>query len=323
MDYLLLILGFVTLIIGGEFLVKGAVALAIKANVSTLVIGMTVVSFGTSAPELLVSVGAALSEGSDKMMSVGNIIGSNIANLALVLGITALIFPIPVQRVSIRQDWPVLMVSSVLFVVFMAFFDDDKFIVNRWEGLLLLMSIIAFTYYLIKKSREDSKKAKLEEENVKKEDESEKPVWQNISFLIIGCVGLVVGANWLLSAAVNIAETFEVPSFIIGVTVLAFGTSVPELVTSAIAAYRKQTDIAIGNLIGSNVFNILCVVGVTGSVAGMPLPESVLKFDIWWMLGITALILPLMAFGKKIHKWKGALLIVIYFSYIFFLIYDT
>tara|TARA_B110000211_G_C14041563_1_gene537012 strand:- start:616 stop:1590 length:975 start_codon:yes stop_codon:yes gene_type:complete len=324
MDYLLLILGFATLIVGGEFLVRGAVGLAVKANVSTLVIGMTVVSFGTSAPELLVSVGAALSDGADKMMSVGNVIGSNIANLALVLGITALIFPIPVQRVSIRQDWPVLMASSILFVVFMAFFDDDKYVVNRWEGLVLFISIIAFTYYLIRKSRQDSRKEKLEEvKGDELENEDGKPVWQNVSFLLIGCAGLIFGADWLLSAAVNIAKAFQVPSFIIGATILAFGTSVPELVTSGIAAYRKQTDIAIGNLIGSNVFNILCVVGVTGSVAGMPLPPSVLEFDVWWMLGITALILPLMAFGKKIHRWKGALLIGIYFSYMFFLIYNV
>ena len=318
----MLLLGFATLIIGGEFLVKGAVGLAIKANVSTLVIGMTVVSFGTSAPELLVSVGAALSEGAEKMMSVGNVIGSNIANLALVLGITALIFPIPVQRVSIRQDWPVLMLSSIVFVVFMACFDKEEYVVNRWEGVVLFISIIGFTYYLIRKSRQESKESIDEnsEEEVS-ENEEEKPVWKNVSFLIIGCLGLVFGADWLLSAAVNIAKEFEVPSFIIGVTVLAFGTSVPELVTSAIAAYRKQTDIAIGNLIGSNVFNILCVVGVTGSVAGMPLPESVLKFDVWWMLGVTALVLPLMAFGKKIHRWKGALLIGVYFSYMFFLIY--
>ena len=323
MDYLLLILGFTTLIAGGDFLVKGSVGLAIKANISSLVIGMTVVSFGTSAPELLVSVGAALSDGPDKMMSVGNVIGSNIANLALVLGVTALVFPIPVQKVSIRQDWPVLMISSVLLVVFMAFFDEGKYLVNKWEGLVLFFLIITFTFFLIKKSRKESKVDILELGNVQEyAAEEQNTTWKNVSFLLIGCLGLVFGAEWLLSAAVNIAKAYNVPSFIIGVTVLAFGTSVPELATSVIAAYRKQTDIAIGNLIGSNIFNILCVVGITGSVAGMPLPKSVLETDVWWMLGITVLILPIMAFGKKINRWKGLLLISVYFSYMFFLIYN-
>lgn len=319
MEYLILILGFITLIIGGEFLVRGAVGLALKANISTLVIGMTVVSFGTSAPELLVSVGAAMKGGEESLMSVGNVIGSNIANLALVLGITALIFPIPVQRESVRQDWPVMMFATILFVVFMAFFDGEENFVNRWEGAILFAMIISFTYFLIWKSRKQSKSAPLPEDDEIVENEG-KPLWQNVSFLVAGCVGLVFGADWLLGSAVTIAKTFNVSNYTIGVTILAFGTSVPELVTSAVAAYRKQTDIAIGNLIGSNIFNILCVVGVTGSVAKMPLPDSVLEFDSWWMLGITFLILPLMAMGGKIHRWKGALLIAVYSAYMFFLL---
>lgn len=319
LDYLILVLGFITLIFGGEFLVRGAVGLALKANISTLVIGMTVVSFGTSAPELLVSVGAAVKGGEDSLMSVGNVIGSNIANLALVLGITALIFPIPVQRESVKQDWPVMMFATILFVVFMAFFDGDENFVNRWEGAVLFLMIIGFTYFLIWKSRKKSKSAVVEDDDEVTENAG-KPLWQNISFLVVGCVGLVLGADWLLGSAVRIAEAFDVPKYTIGVTVLAFGTSVPELVTSAVAAYRKQTDIAIGNLIGSNIFNILCVVGVTGSVAKMPLPSSVLSFDAWWMLGITFLILPLMAMGGKIHRWKGALLIAVYGTYMFFLL---
>lgn len=315
----MLVLGFITLIIGGEFLVRGAVGLALKAHISTLVIGMTVVSFGTSAPELLVSVGAALKGGEESLMSVGNVIGSNIANLALVLGITALIFPIPVQRESVRQDWPVMMISTILFVVFMAFFDGEDYFVNHWEGAVMFLMIIAFTYFLIWKSRKQSKSTPIEEDSEVTENAG-KPLWQNVSFLVLGCVGLVFGADWLLGSAVSIAKEFNVSNYTIGVTILAFGTSVPELVTSAVAAYRKQTDIAIGNLIGSNIFNILCVVGVTGSVAKMPLPESVLSFDVWWMLGITFLLLPLMAMGGKIHRWKGAFLIGVYAAYMFFLL---
>jgi len=322
MEYLMLFLGLIILIIGGDFLVRGAVGLALKANISTLIIGMTVVSFGTSAPELLVSVGAALKGGEESLLSVGNVIGSNIANIALVLGITAFIFPVPVQKQSIRQDWPVMMGATILFVVFMAFFDGEKYLVNRWEGACLFVLIILFTCFLIWKSIKNSKKSA---ELVVAEDKElaaswGRPLFQNVFFLIGGCICLVIGADWLLGSAVSIATKFGVSNYMIGVTVVAFGTSIPELVTSAVAAYRKQTDIAIGNLIGSNIFNILCVVGITGSIAGMPLPKSVLAFDSWWMLGITFLILPLMAFGSKIHRWKGLLLISVYVMYMYFLI---
>lgn len=320
MDYFWLILGFVTLIIGGDFLVKGAVGLALKAQVSTLVIGMTVVSFGTSAPELLVSMGAALEGPPESLMSIGNVIGSNIANLALVLGVTALIYPIKVHRESLRQDWPVMMVSTLLFVLFMSAFDGDEYLVNHWEGILLFSMIIAFTFFLIWKSRKSSKNGESEEVDEEIEENKGTPTWKSILFLAGGCVGLVFGSNWLLDAATNIATAAGVSPFIIGVTILAFGTSVPELAASAIAAYRKQTDIAIGNLIGSNIFNILCVVGLTGGVAEMPLKKEVLSFDAWWMLGIALALFPIMVTGGKIHRWKGALLILTYGLYIYFLV---
>lgn len=320
MDYFWLILGFITLIIGGDFLVKGAVGMALKANVSTLVIGMTVVSFGTSAPELLVSMGAAKAGGEDALMSIGNVIGSNIANLALVLGITALIYPIKVQKESLRQDWPVMFFATVLFIVFMKFFDGEKLLVNHWEGGVLFTLIIVFTFFMIWKSRKKAKEGIAIEEDEEITENKGTPLWKNLSFLVIGCVGLIFGSQWLLEAATNIATAAGVSPFIIGVTILAFGTSVPELAASAIAAYRKQTDIAIGNLIGSNIFNILCVVGLTGSVAEMPLKKGVLAFDAWWMLGIAFLIFPLMLMGGKIHRWKGALLVLTYGAYIYFLV---
>lgn len=330
MDYFWLILGFITLILGGDFLVRGAVGLALKAQISTLVIGMTVVSFGTSAPELLVSIGAAMEGGEDSLMSAGNVIGSNIANLALVLGVTALIYPIKVNRTSIRQDWPVMMMSTVLFVVFMRFFDGENYQINNWEGAVLFTLIICFTWFLIWKSKK-SKKAMSSgidpnddgldlEGDDEITAESGTPLWKNIAFLVGGCVGLVLGSNWLLGAATNIATAAGISPFIIGVTILAFGTSVPELAASAIAAYRKQTDIAIGNLIGSNVFNILCVVGLTGLVAKMPLQANVLNYDAWWMLAIAFVLLPLMLMGGKIHRWKGVVLLLSYAVYIYFLL---
>ena len=320
MDYFWLVLGFITLIIGGDFLVKGAVGLALKANVSTLVIGMTVVSFGTSAPELLVSMGAAIEGGEESLMSIGNVIGSNIANLSLVLGVTALIFPIKVQRESLRQDWPVMMIATLLFMIFMAFFDGDEFMVNHWEGAVLFTLIVGFTFFLIWKSRKSSKQEALLEVDEEIEENKGTPSWKSVLFLIAGCIGLIFGSGWLLDAATNIATAAGVSPFIIGVTILAFGTSVPELAASAIAAYRKQTDIAIGNLIGSNIFNILCVVGLTGGVAKMPLKKEVLEFDVWWMFGISLALFPIMVIGGKIHRWKGALLILTYALYIYLLV---
>ena len=319
MNFFWLILGFITLIVGGDFLVKGSVGLALKANVSTLVIGMTVVSFGTSAPELLVSLGAAKKGGEDALMSIGNVIGSNIANLALVLGVTALIYPIKVQKDSIKQDWPVMVVSTILFILFMAFFDGNKYAVNSWEGSILFTLIILFTLFMIWKARKSSKSVK-EKGNEEIEENKGSPLWRNILLLIGGCLGLIFGSQWLLEAATNIASAAGVNPFIIGVTILAFGTSVPELAASAIAAYRKQTDIAIGNLIGSNIFNILCVVGLTGTVAKMPLKKEVLNYDAWWMLGISVALLPLMISGGKIHRWKGALLVLSYLIYLFILV---
>ena len=320
MDYFWLILGFITLIIGGDFLVKGAVGLALKVQISNLVIGMTVVSFGTSAPELLVSMGAALKGGDESLMSIGNVIGSNIANLALVLGVTALIYPIKVQKESLKQDWPVMFFATILFVVFMTFFDGDELFINQWEGVVLFSLIIIFTIFLIWKSRKQYLKSASEKVDGDINSNISSPLWKNIIFLVLGCVGLVFGSTWLLNAATNIATNAGVSPFIIGVTILAFGTSVPELVASAIAAYRKQTDIAIGNLIGSNIFNILCVVGLTGSVAKMPLKENVLEFDAWWMIGIAFIIFPFMLLGGKIHRWKGAFLVITYIAYIYFLV---
>jgi cation:H+ antiporter len=172
---------------------------------------------------------------------------------------------------------------------------------------------------MIWKSRKAAKKSN---EKVKEEIGKSKgaPIWRNIVLLVGGCLGLAFGSQWLLDATTNIAEDAGVDPFIIGVTILAFGTSVPELAASAIAAYRKETDIAIGNLIGSNIFNILFVVGLTGTVAEMPLKKEVLMFDVWWMLGITAILLPLMVSGGKIHRWKGALLVLAYGTYLFILV---
>ena len=313
-DILWLVAGLAVLVVGGEFLVKGAVGIALKARVSTLVIGMTVVSFGTSAPELLVSVEAALDGHSG--ISIGNVVGSNIANLALVLAITVLIFPILVDKNTKRLDWPVMMGASLLFFFFML---DGE--LARWEGGVLLGLLVVFTYYLISNSRK--KKREVEEDA---EDQKPQSFPKAMLFLGLGLVGLYFGAEWLLKGAIGIAVSSGMSEEVIAVTIVAFGTSVPELVTSAVAAYRKETDISVGNLIGSNLFNICTVLGITSLVRPITDHEQydgILNWDIFWMLGISLLVFPLMLIGKKLGRWQGVLLLGSYIAYIWILLDRT
>ena len=288
MEYLLLIAGLALLVGAGEILVKGAVGLALRFRISPLVIGMTIVSLGTSAPELLVCLQAAVGGYPD--IAIGNVVGSNIANIALVLGVTALILPLPVERDSYRWDWPVMMGATILFALFV-----QNLSVDRWEGIVSVVLLIGYTWFLIWKSRRRSSG-----EVDHSEDADVKPhLLRDVGFVAAGCVGLVFGADWLLSGAVDIATNLGVSEWIIGVTVVAFGTSLPELVTSSVAALRKQSDISIGNLIGSNLFNLLAILGTTAIVTPIPVEPKVLTADVWWLLGVSALILPLMIFGRK------------------------
>lgn len=309
MEYVLLFLGLIVLIAGAEFLVRGAVRLALRFAISPLVIGMTIVSFGTSAPELLVSLKGVLSGYPD--VSVGAVVGSNIANLGLVLGVTVLIFPIVVKRDSIRIDWPMMMLASLLFYVF-AYNEQIVF----WEGLVFVFILSAFTFWLIRKSRIEGKAIQAEAEVP---DEPPKGnMLKDILFVIIGLAGLYFGSDWLVNSVVLIAENYGVSEKVISVSVVAFGTSVPELVTSAVAAFRKETDISIGNLIGSNIFNLFAILGITALIHPLSINPSVMSFDVFFMLVIAVLILPFMIYGKKVGWWKGLSLIVFYAAYIYF-----
>jgi len=313
MTYLFLILGLATLIVGGEFLVNGAVGIAKRFHISSLVIGMTVISFGTSAPELIVSIKAALS-GSPEI-SIGNVIGSNIANIALVLGITVMIFPIVVDRNSKILDWPMMMGASVLFFIFALFFGEG-YQIERWEGIVLFGLLLIFIYYLISSSRKKTKKALKNEESLIDNEAEKINVPKAIGSLLIGLVGLYFGAEWLLDSAVILATDFGMSKATIGITIIAFGTSVPELVTSAVAAIKKETDISIGNLIGSNIFNIMAVIGITAIVKPIPVTEDVISYDMIWMLAISFCLLPLMLIGKKLGRLKGFMLFSTYVVYI-------
>lgn len=311
-DFLQLIAGLVILLYSGHYLVKGGVQLAQYLKVSRLVIGVTVVSFGTSAPELIVSLQAAVAGHPD--ISVGNVIGSNISNIALVLAISAIILPIPVRSNSLKFDWPIMMVASVLLYLFTINLE-----LNFFEGLVFVLLLIAFITYSIMRSRRKDKELLLEEQKGKK-----LPLWQTLVILVISAIGLVFGADWLVEGASNIAIQMGVSERVISVSLIAFGTSVPELATSGIAALKKESDISIGNIIGSNIFNIFGVLGITGMVTKIPVNPNLVFFDIYWMLGISVLlfvfILPLK--GGILKRWKGGLLFLVYAFYIF-LLYQT
>lgn len=306
MEYLLLILGLGVLIVAGEFLVKGAVGIALKFNISTLVIGMTIVAFGTSAPELLVSVKAAI-DGHPEI-SIGNVLGSNIANIALVLGLTTIILPINVQISTIRIDWPIMMLATIAFSLFII-----NGIIDWWEGVLYVIALIVFNFMMIKKSTNE-----VEINDEEEQKKSNKTFLKNILFVFLGVVGLAFGANWLLDGAVQIAKNFGVSEYIIGATIIAFGTSVPELVTSIVAAFKKQTDISIGNLIGSNIFNLLAVLGITSTIEEIPVTNQVQNTDVYWLLGISFLLFPLMVINNRINRLGGLILVVAYIAYIYF-----
>ena len=310
MDYLLLIGGLAILIAGGEILVRGAVGIALKFNLSPLVIGMTIVSFGTSAPELLVSLKAAL-EGHPEI-AIGNVVGSNIANIALVLGITTLILPIPVQKNTLKIDWPIMMAVSVLFYLFIL-----NGVLNTWEGAIFVLLLLIFVIYQLKSSK--SNETDDDDEALKEVKSNYSNIYLHLLFILLGVVGLAFGADWLLEGAVNIASNLGVSEHIISVTIVAFGTSVPELATSIIAAFKKQMDISVGNLIGSNIFNLLGVLGITAIIKEIPISNQVITNDVFWMLGTSFLLLPLML-NYNISRWKGAVLALSYLAYVFFLL---
>ena len=303
MDFFWLVLGLVILIFSGDYLVKGAVGVAEKFKISPLVIGMTVVSFGTSAPELFVSIKAAW-EGSPDL-AIGNVIGSNIANIALVLSITVLIFPIIVDRNSKIIDWPMMMFSSILFYVFSL---DN--VISTIEGVAMVSILLVFTILLIRNSR----KLNLDLDEVI--DSTPSNMGLTVLYLIGGLVGLKFGADWFVEGAKGVAKSFGMTDKVIGVTIVAFGTSVPELVASGVAAYRRQTDISLGNLVGSNIFNILIVLGITSIITPIQVAESVMVFDMYWMLGIALALYPMMFIGKKMGRIHGLILLSAYITYI-------
>ncbi|MDB9777582.1 calcium/sodium antiporter [Polaribacter sp.] len=307
MNFLFIIAGLVLLILGGNWLLKAAVALSLKLNIPKIVIGMTVVSFATSAPELIVSLKAALNGAPD--LALGNVIGSNIANLGFVLGITLLFGAMEIQKSFYKTDWPVMMLASVLLYFFLA---GDQVIV-RYEGIILFSLLVLFLLYLLR-----FQKATLEEDLP--EDEDALSLFYMLFYLVIGGVGLWAGSELLVKGAKAMAEDFGVSQRIIAVTVVSVGTSIPELSASIIAVIKKEKAISLGNLIGSNIFNILAVLGITSIVTPVAVLDlGLLSNDIFWMLGISFLTLPFVFLPKRFQlNWKhGIVLLVLYGAFIY------
>ncbi len=306
MNILLIAAGLALLILGGNWLLKAAVSLSLKLEIPKIVIGMTVVSFATSAPELLVSLNSALNGHAD--IALGNVIGSNIANFGFVLGVVIMIGTIRVQRSFYVHDWPVMMLSSLLLYLFMT---TGKEIV-RWEGFLMFTLLILFLIYLIRFQTT----AVVDE---MPEDDVPLPLGKSLGFLVIGGLALWGGSELLIEGAVNMAAHFGISKRIIGITIISVGTSIPELAASVIAVARKEKAISLGNLIGSNVFNILAVVGITSMVTPIPVEdEGLLNFDVLWMLYFALLIFVLVFAPSRMKlSWREGLILAA--SYLVFI----
>ena len=312
MSIAFLILGFVSLVIGGDFLVKSSVALSFKLPISKIVIGMTVVSFATSAPELLVSLNAALSGA--PAIAINNVVGSNIANIGLVLGITAIIGAIGIDASFYRIHWPVMMLFSGMLYYFL--WNDHQ--LSAIEGGVLFIALIAFVAYLIRGQKRTTDTADAIEEV---DDALAVVPGSKIGlWLFIGATALYFGSEWLVKGATEIALILGVSEAVIGVTMIAIGTSVPELAASVIAAVKKEKAISLGNLIGSNIFNIGSVLGVTSIIKTIPVTEPlILSRDIFWMLlfAVSILVLALLPKRNQINQIKGLVLVVLYGVFIF------
>ncbi len=315
MSILYLLLGFVLLVAGGEFLVRSSVGLSLKLNLSRMIIGLTVVSFATSAPELIVSIQGALAGFSG--LAVGNVLGSNIANIGIVLGITALIAPLVMEKDFFKFNWPWMVFFSFLGYGLLKTGNN----LLRWEGLLLLALLAVFLVALIRKARKEPAAIAIDIDV--DEDGTSSPWWKIIVFLCLGGVALWLGSEWLVKGAVQIASNLEIPESVIAVSMVAVGTSVPELAASVIAALKKEKAISLGNLVGSNIFNIGSVLGITALIEPIYLDGANLRLlsnDIWWMLGFALILLPLAFLPKKyiISRFKGLFLLICYGLFLYF-----
>ncbi|MFS4416687.1 calcium/sodium antiporter [Maribacter sp. 2307ULW6-5] len=306
-DFLFVVAGLVLLIGGGNWLLKAAVDLSLKLSIPRIVIGMTVVSFATSAPELIVSVNAALDGFPD--LAFGNVVGSNIANLGLVLAITVILAPIDVRKSFYTTDWPVMMLASFIFFFFI-FFDG---VLEQHEGIIMVAVLFAFLVYLLRFQKQAV-------EGPEDDYPISLPLYQTVLFLGLGGVALWGGSELLIKGAVGMATAFGVSERVIAITIVSVGTSIPELAASVIAVIKKEKAISLGNLIGSNIFNLLAVLGITSIITPIQVvDQGLLGNDIFWMLAISFLILPLVFIPKGLRLgWRdGVVLLAVYVAFVY------
>jgi cation:H+ antiporter len=307
-NWIWLIISFLILIASGDILIRGSVSLARHFKISTLLVGLIVVSIGTSAPELFVSLQAALNGYPD--ISIGNVVGSNISNIGLVLAITAIILPVVVKKSILIFDWPFLLLSSIALYVFSAYIGKGE--LDRFDGIIFLLMISVYLYLSVRKSIKQRKHAPM----------FKKPkynIYLSLLFILSSIVGMYFGANWLIYSASDIAVNLGISERVISVTIVAFGTSVPELSTSIIAAIKKESDISIGNIIGSNIFNILLILGSTAIISPIKVSTTIINIDMMIMLSITVLLALLIVVSKqkKVSRIAGVILLLFYTFYIY------
>ena len=318
--YLLLFLaGFIFLAGGAELLVRGASRLAATFNVPSVVIGLTVVAFGTSLPELLVSVIANIQGNGGSELAIGNIVGSNIGNLGLILGVAGLMAALPVERHLLRNEYPILTVVTAIFVV-MAWNGS----IDRVEGIMLLIGLVGFTYYSYSAQRGTPEEIEHYVDLASAVDQgvgqpSRRPL-VDVGLILVGLIGLVLGARWLIDGAQYIARSFGISELVIGLTLVAVGTSLPELATTVIAVLRKEGDIAVGNVVGSNLFNMLFIGGLSAVIRPLPVPLHMRGIDFPTMIGFTILVFIFAATNKRhVVRWQGGMLLLLYVSYTIYL----
>jgi len=315
---ILFIIGLAALTFGAELLVRGASRLALTFGLSPLVVGLTIVAFGTSAPEIAVAIDAALAGQSD--LTIGNVVGSNICNILLILGLGSLVGPLVVAGQVVRQEVPVMIAASAL-VVLLAFNGT----ISILEGVLLFVLLVVYVVFLVRQSRRASRS---EQEHYG--EELPEATWDQhwgvqVALVLVGLALLVIGADWLVDAAVIAAHWLGVSDLVIGLTVVAVGTSLPEIATSVMAAWRGERDLAIGNAVGSNVFNLLGCLGLGAMMSpdGLPVAAAALDFDLWVMLAVAVACLPIFLARKRIARWEGMLFLLYYVAYVVYLVLDA
>ena len=307
MNIFLIFLGFILLVVGGEFIVRSSVALSLKFNISKFVIGMTVVSFATSLPELIVSVNAALNN--SPSIAINNVIGSNIANIGLVLGLISILGKITVDNYFYKRDWPWMFFFSLL----MWFFISQDSVLQKHEGLILFLILIFFTLTIIKKSNYLDFNGSIDDELLKTSN------FKIFIWLIISSITLYFGSEFLVDGAVNLAKQISISEAVISVTIVAIGTSVPELAASLVAIAKKEEGISVGNLIGSNIYNIGSVLGLTAMIKEIPIAEEIIQRDIIWMLIFALIVIVLAIIPRKnyLTSFKGLIMFSMYLYFIF------